>query len=439
MWLVGKDPTIRTGGLGVLTPGKDQSLAAGFRWLFAGSVATALSQWGSLAIIARVSTPAILSAYALALSVASVAFALGNLELRTLQVTDHSGSIPFASYFRLRWLTSLVALTGCVLFALVPAQGSVFAMAMLAVAVNRSVDSLSDILYGRLQIAGQLHRIGLSQLLRGAFTLVALPAALWAGVPPATALAAPALGSLAVFCLYDVPGIRKEGIRLCWRQPLIGDHLRELVRAGGPLTVVAALVAASAALPRLVSARDGDPGMAGVVTALTYLTVAPNLVMTSLGQAGMRKLAASAAAGNRRGYLGGVLRLAGLGAAVGAVVLAGGILAGPQLLQLFYGRRFAAHEQELLYFLSAGLLSYLNTGIGYSLSSARIFQAQVPMMAAVCLTSFVACSAWIPRYGIAGAASGWAAALALQLFWGSALVWQARPVTSTQREALSTL
>lgn len=422
-----------------MTSGQGHSLVSGFRWLLAGSVATALSQWGALALVARWGTPYMLSAYAVALSIGSVAFALANLDLRTLQVTDHAESIPFSSYFRLRLLLSLLAVAASFAFGLFTASGFFPLAAILIVASGRVFESLSDVVYGRLQMAGLLHRIGLSQVFRAGLALGTLYVSLRLEIDALGAIAAGVSASMFIFVIFDMPGLRRLGIRFGGWQLSPSPHVGELIRAGGPLTLVAALVAAAAAMPRLVSARESDPALAGVVTALTYMAVAPNLIMTALGQAGMRTLAVHAAQGDRRGYLAGVMRLLTMAAGLGLIVVLGGLLAGPWLLRILYGNRFAGYGQELVYFLSAGVLSYLNAGIGYSLSPARIFRPQVPMMAVVCLVSYFACSAWIPRWGIAGAAAGWAAALFVQLLWGAVLVWTARPALPARREALSTI
>lgn len=415
----------------------DGSLSSGFQWILAGSVSSAAANWGAIVLLARFSAPETLGAYALGLSMASVAFSLSGLELRTLQVTQQQDDPPFNAYFSLRLATSLAALGVLALLALQRQEFT--AAAIVTVAAGRAFDSLSDILYARFQVLHRVDHMGISQILRAVLSIGLLAATLWLPMTPMASVAAVPAASVCVFFLHDLPVIRGHRVPVVIRFAGAPGQNTALVRAGLPFAIISMMVAAIAAMPRLTIARESGPADVAAVAALSYLAIAPNLLVTALGQAGMRSLAMSFASGDRRAALSGATRLLGMSGAVGCAALGAALLAGRQILQIVYGTRYAGYEWELTLFLGAGAISYLNAGLGYCLSSARITAPQIPMMATVCAVTFVACTLLIRQWGIAGAAAGQAAGMFVQFVWSSAVFAQRFRAPLIAREALSTL
>lgn len=417
--------------------GRSASLSAGFQWILAGSVSSAAANWGVIVLLARFGSPETLGAYALGLSMASVAYALSGLELRTLQVTQQSEDPAFSDYFGLRVVTSLAALA--VLSLLAGRESTFTAWAVMAVSAGRAFDAVSDIFYARFQVVNRLDRISISQILRATLSLLFLSVALFLSLAPLVTIAAVPVASLCVFALYDVPGIVRHGVPGALRFAYVPGQAAALVRAGLPFAVISMMVAAIAAMPRLTIARESGPADVAVVAALSYLAIAPNLLVTALGQAGMRSLATSFAAGERRAALAGATRLLVMSAALGGAALGAALLGGRQILQVIYGARYAGYEWELTLFLGSGAVSYLNAGLGYCLSSARITAPQIPMMATVCAVTFVACTILIRHWGVAGAAAGQAAGMLVQFTWSAAVFARRFRAPLARREALSPL
>lgn len=421
----------------ITTGSHDGSLSSGFQWILAGSVSTAAANWGAIVLLARFGAPETLGAYALGLSMASVAYALSGLELRTLQVTQQNDEPPFTAYFGLRMATSLTALAVLALLAL---QRSEFtASAIIVVAAGRAFDSLSDIFYARFQVLHRIDQMGISQILRATASILFLAIALSMSLAPLASVAAVPAASLCVFLLYDLPAIRRHGVLFSARFTATPGQTAALVRAGLPFALISMMVAAIASMPRFTVARESGPAAVAVVAALSYLAIAPNLLITALGQAGMRSLATSFASGDRRAALAGATRLLVMSAAVGCAALGAALLGGREILQIVYGTRYAEYEWELTLFLGAGAVSYLNAGFGYCLSSARITAPQIPMMATVCAVTFVACTLLIGPWGIAGAAAGQAVGMLVQLTWSAVVFAQRFRAPLIAREALSTL
>ncbi len=410
-----------------------------FRWILIGNVATAASQWGIIAVLARFGVPSVLGAYSLGISVAALASGLANLELRTLQVTDAGQQTPFAVYYLLRFWMGIACVAVLSGFALVSRYSWETRAAILALALSKCSDGWSDTVYGRLQVRDRMALIGKSQLAKSGLFLL-LPCLSLAFLPnPMWAIGSMIVPSAAVLMFYDLPNLRRHGavsIPAAGGKSLreFGRRMLALSKVGLPPTIVTTLVTLHVSIPRFVVASHLGEAQVGVVTALGYLAIAPNLIMVALGQAGLAPLARSFAAGDRRRYLTGVLRLVGAGVTVGALTVTAGITLGGPILATLYGPAYAHYDRVLPLFLLAGAVS------------ARVFGIQMPLMAVVCMVSFATSVALAPRLGIAGAAASLVISMLTQLFLYIALLARkcsrrciSRRGASSRTDALLTL
>ncbi len=400
-------------------------------WVFAGNTATAAAQWGVIVILTRCSGPEVLGAYVLGLSIASVAFALTNLELRTLFVTDGTRLIPFATYFQLRAITGVVTLLVLGLLAgFLPhsngmeVQGMQMRVAIVAVALVKGLDGLSDVIYAQLQSRETMTSIGHSQLAKALLSLWLLGVTLTFFQNQMWAIGALVVSSAFVLLFHDLPILRiisnSTNPGLNWNAS--SKQMMSLVRTGIPLAIVTTMVMLHAALPRFVVASSMGKAEAGIMGALTYAAIAPNLVMVALGQASVTTLVRSLAEENRKEYLAAICRLLAVAMTLGSVTLLLGFFVGERILHLLYGPQFLGHEKELLVFLGASAVGYVNTALGYGLSSSRVFATQIPMMASVCLICLAVSLILVPRWGLIGAASAQLASMTAQLLLSGAML-----------------
>ena len=430
-------------------------------WVFAGNTATAAAQWGIVVILTRFSGPEVLGAYVLGLSVSSVSFALANLELRTLFVTDQAKLIPFATYFKLRAITGAVTLLVLGLLAWfwpysndMDVHGIQMRAAIVAVALVKSLDGFSDVIYAQLQSLETMTSIGQSQLGKAILSLCFLGITLAFVQNQMWAIGALVVPSAFVLLFHDLPILRiisssaNPGLNLTTsskvhaqngapaaveisqdpgsfrgRRALCAfDEMMSLVRTGIPLAIVTTMVMLHSALPRFVVAGSMGKAEAGIMGALTYAAIAPNLLMVALGQSSVTTLVRSLAEKDRKEYLAGIFRLLVVAIILGSVTLIFGFFLGERILHLLYGQQFLGHENELLVFLGASAVGYVNTALGYGLSSSRVFAAQIPMMASVCLICFAASVILVPRWGLIGAAAAQLISMTAQLVLSAAML-----------------
>ncbi|MDQ3918276.1 MAG: lipopolysaccharide biosynthesis protein, partial [Acidobacteriota bacterium] len=150
------------------------TLRRNFSWTLAGNVVYAACQWAILISLAKLGDVAMVGQFALALAIVTPTLAFTNLQLRALEATDAKGEFPFSDYLAVRILTVTLAL--CVVAGVLMWGGydrELF-LVVLAVALTKTFDSLSDVFYGALQLHGRMDRIAKSLILQGVLQLLAL-------------------------------------------------------------------------------------------------------------------------------------------------------------------------------------------------------------------------------------------------------------------------
>jgi len=407
------------------------TLRSNFWWMLSGNALYALCQWGLLAILARLGTPAIVGQYVLAVAVTTPITVLFMLHLRAVQATDTRRDYEFGHYLALRLCAMAVALVVVVVICLASGyRGDTF-LVIAAVAVSAVCDSLSDIVYGLLQQRERLDRIGQSMMLRGISSVILLSAMIASTGRVFYAILAVACGRLIVLALFDLRNARRELGRSAIRPGkalLISVKPRweprrilRLARIALPLGLVMMLIVLSTNIPRYFVGSYLDQSALGIFGAIGYLSVAGTMAVGALGDSVTPRLARDYASGRRRDFGLYVLRLAGLGVGLGVAGVLVALVAGRPLLGLLYGPAYAERTDILILTMVAAGVGYVASFSGYAVTAARYFRAQLPLFAAVALVTAIGCWWLVPMWGLRGAAIALALSALTQLV-GSALI-----------------
>jgi O-antigen/teichoic acid export membrane protein len=394
------------------------SLRANFLWIFTGNVAYCACQWAILVALAKLSNPLELGRFALGLAIASPILTFTNLQLKVVQSTDASGLYRFGDYFGLRLITTVIGLAGIVLIAFVGRFGPESALVIVAVGLAKAIESLSDLLYGQFQRQEAMKRVGVSMMLRGVGSVVALVIALYVARNVLWgALAIMATGAI-TWVAHDLPwaakllrhdggaagssvaGPREGVMRPRWSRPT----LVSLVRLAFPLGLVMVMVALNQNIPRyFVAYRLGEADL-GIFSALAYAMVAMTAVGEALGVAAAPKLSRYFAAGQYDRFRSLVVKLAVLVAALGVGGVAIAKVSGGPLLALIYTPAFAERADVFFWLMIAAVGMAVANLMSFAVSAARQFTIQVPLFLAVLLMSAAGCYFLVPVYGMLGAA-----------------------------------
>ena len=293
------------------------------------------------------------------------------------------------------------------------------AAVIVAVGMSQAVEGISDIYYGLMQRHERMDRITVSMLWKGATSLIAMAAGLWATGSALWGVVAMFAVRLAVLVFYDAgPGSRD----FVATEPRIASTRREsferqvsLFWLAAPLAVVMLLNSLCSNMPRYFMDHYMGTRELGIFAAAASLVSAGNTLVNAVGQAVTPRLAKLLAWEGREKFTSFSLRLMGFGAALGVCAVACAVVLGPWTMRLMFKPEYAQHNELLVALMIAGGAGYVTSMLGYAVTAARSFQPQALVFAVATLAAFAACAWLVPAHGLLGAAWAMGMASAVQL------------------------
>jgi O-antigen/teichoic acid export membrane protein len=397
------------------------SLRANFRWTLAGNLVYSLCQWGMLSVLAKVGNASMVGQFALGLAISAPVFMFTNLALRAVQVTDGSREYRFADYFTLRLLTTTLGLLVVAILVFVSRYDPGTRGVILLLALAKFIECLSDVIGGLLQLHEHLDQAAVSLMIRGALSILAFSATFLSSHSLFASTAAMCVAWLGVFIGYD---LRRAKDMLAPGEPyvhFVWQVERKLVLLALPLGFVTMLLSLNGNIPRYLLERFGGPAQLGIFASLAYVLLTVSTVVNALGQSAIVRLSSMFAAGDLDGFAGLIFKLVGMGVAATLVGLPLSALLGRTALTLLYRPEYGEHMRAFLIMVAAGGVGAVASFLGYGVTTARRFHAQIPVTAACTLTTVVVTTLLVPHHKLAGAAVGLLAS-AIVLAVGYALV-----------------
>jgi O-antigen/teichoic acid export membrane protein len=378
--------------------------------------------------------------FSLGLAIATPVLMFTNLHLRAVQATDATRSYRFHEYLRLRVLTTVAALAAIAALVLVAGYQRETAIVVLAVALVKAIDTLSDIHYGLFQQHDRLDQTGTSLIVRGVLSVVALSAALYLTGSVLWACIVVAAVWLIALLFYDSRRARflergsggtpssftepsEDGRGTLSARATGGAHRQwKLIRLAFPLGVVMTLASINLNIPRyFIHAQMGEHQL-GLFSAMAYATVAVTLVSDSLGHAGIPKLSRLYAECRLSEFRALLVRLLGLCCLLGMAAVAVAQVGGSRLLTLIYSREYAAHSRVFTLLILATAINCVASVLTSGITSARRFGIQVPLYALSAAAGVLACALWFPGQGLYTGAAAMVCSAAVRLLLAGIVV-----------------
>jgi O-antigen/teichoic acid export membrane protein len=402
------------------------SLRQNFAWTVLGNVVYAACQWGMLVALAKLGSPSLVGQFALGLALCAPVMMLANLQLRSVQATDARNEYRFGDYLALRLATTALAFAAICLIAWLAGYRWQTALVVILVGVAKSVESFSDVIYGLMQKYERLDRIAIAMMLRGVGSVVVFGLGLWFTRSVAWAVVALAGWWSAVLLTYE----RQTGGELlkafssaderfapAWHW----ERMRRLAWLSLPLGVVMVLISLNTNIPRYFVEHYLGEAALGYFAALAYVMVAGYTVMGALGQSAAPRLARYYQS-NRSAFKRLLAKMLLVAAAVGAAGILVAVLWGRPLLTLLYRRDYAEHADVFVWVMIAAAVSYVASMLGYGMTAARIFRAQVPLFATCSLGITMTCTLLMKSEGMMAAAYALLVGSCISVFGGSAIL-----------------
>lgn len=393
------------------------SLRSGFAWTLAGNGLYAFTQWVVLSLLAKLGGREMLGEYALAVALTAPVAMLAHLNLRAVLATDVEGRHRFADYLAVRFGVSAMALAVVAAMALAFGRSWEMAAVIFMTGLAQTSDTVSDTYYGAMQRRDEMDRIARSMMVRGILASSTLGLVLWMSGSLLYAVASMAAARLLVLTAYDrrLGPAGETGGRAGWQAS------RSILRQAIPLGMVLMLVSLNTNLPRYVIERRMGVVELGAFAAVASFVTAGATIVNALGQAATPKLARYASGLNPNGFLELALKLSAACCALWLAATVGAAVFGRWVLTLAYRPEYAEYGGVLTGILAAAIPGYAAAALGYAVTAARAFDAQVPLFCLAAATCGAGSWLLVPRFGLAGAAMALAIA-ALGQIGGQALI-----------------
>ncbi|MEG4058765.1 MULTISPECIES: oligosaccharide flippase family protein [unclassified Microcoleus] len=403
---------------------KPLTLRRNFSWTFTGHLVYAASQWGMLVLLAKLGSPEMVGQFTLGLAVTAPVVMFSNLQLRQIQATDAKGEYVFSDYLGLRLIATALALLIIAGITLKAEYRWETSQVILAIALAKAFESISDVFYGLIQQHERMDRIAIALIIKGPLSLLLLGI----GVSLTGSVVGGAIGLAVAWGLvlfgWDLrngrlilknssQGKDREDLLVADAEPANsqnplyprweGKTLAKLVWLALPLGLVMMLISLNTNIPRYFLERYLGERELGIFSAISYLMVAGNMVVSALAQSASPRLAKYYAAGNSTAFRTLLFKLVGVGLMLGAGGVFVAVVAGRQILTLLYKPEYGERADLFAWLMVVAGISYVSSFLGYGMTAARYFQVQMPLFALVTGASGLACLWLIPTMGVQGA------------------------------------
>jgi O-antigen/teichoic acid export membrane protein len=388
------------------------SLRKNFAWSLAGSLVTAICQWGIIVILAKFLSPAKVGCYSLALAITGPVVIFSMLQLRAVQVTDAKHLYTFRDYFGTRLATNVIAIL-VVIGVLVALSGrysfEVYAVILLVV-LNKTIESTSDIAYGLSQKHERLDRVAQSMILRNVGAVILLYLSIRMSGSLALGVASIGCFWLFVLLIFDKRNVEKKE-RFVPRVSI--STMKSIGLLGLPLGVVMGIISLNANMTRyFVEAYLGSESL-GYFAPMAYVIVGASQVTNALGQSLSARLARYYVS-NRKAYALLLGKASSVAIVLAICIVLFAVYFGKTFLSIIYTPEYSKHHDVFMWLMVSTGVMVSGSMFGYGLTAARRFKSQVPIAVITCVTSFFGSWLFVPRYGMKGAAFAMIIAAAVQ-------------------------
>ena len=404
---------------------KPLTLRRNFSWTFTGNLIYAASQWGMLVVLAKLGSPEMVGQFTLGLAVTAPVIMFTNLQLRGIQATDAKGDYVFSDYLGLRLIGTGLALLIIAGITLKAGYRWETSLVILAIALAKAFESISDVFYGLIQQHERMDRIAIALMIKGPLSLLLLGI----GVSLTGSVVGGAIGLAVAWGLvlfaWDLRngrlilknsshGREREDLLVADAEPAKSQNplyprwhrttLSKLLWLALPLGFVMMLISLNTNIPRYFIERYLGERELGIFASMSYLMVVGQMVVSALAESASPRLAKYYAAGNSTAFGTLLLKLVGVGLMLGAGGVFVAVVAGREILTLLYKPEYAERSDLFAWLMVAAGMGYVSSFLGYGMTAARYFRVQMPLFVLVTGSCAIACFWLIPTQGVLGAA-----------------------------------
>jgi O-antigen/teichoic acid export membrane protein len=392
------------------------SLRKNFSWTFIANVIYGICQWGTIIVLAKISTPEIVGRFTLGVAVATPVILLANLHLRAVQVTDSKQQYQFCDYLELRLMTTIAAILVIAGISFSHLYTGVTGLIIFLVGLGKAVEAISDIFQGQLQYHERMDGVARSIILRSLASMAVTIAILGLTQSLAWALLGVVVSNIVLLFNYDIPTAtwisRGSQSKMNWRNSYASlasliqrlPNLSQLALYALPVGLLMMMLSLTLNIPRYFIEQHLGQRELGIFAAIAYIPVAGITFITALGQSALPRLSRYYAERNSKAFQSLLLKMMNIGLGIGIIGLIIAVGLGKPLLTIAYRSEYAEQSTVLVWLMVWGGFLYLATFLGYGVAAARYFKTSLGCSCLLVAITFASCIWLIPAYGLNGAA-----------------------------------
>jgi O-antigen/teichoic acid export membrane protein len=227
---------------------KNPSLRKNIAYTWIGNVIYLGTQWLFIVILAKLSTPTDVGNYSLGLALCSPIILFSQMQLRQVYVTDTKDEHTINDYISTRFVTTVIALLLIVVVSVFYCDSLITLVITVLIAINKSIESIADILYSLLQKSDLMVNIAFSMILKGVISLLFFSITLYTSHSLVFSLITVNISWLLILLLYDFNVCKTTNHLLNYQFCTTG--LYSIIRKASPLAFSAGIGSFSSNIPR---------------------------------------------------------------------------------------------------------------------------------------------------------------------------------------------
>ena len=392
-------------------------LRRSFTWSLVGNLGYNLTQFFLVIALARLGTSSMVGQFALAQAISAPIFLMVGLNLRAVRATDVKRVWSADQYGKLRFVLNVLSLLVTVGVGLIIGLRGTSLAVLVIIAMAKSAEATSQLMYGYFQIRQRLDLVSRSFLLRAGLGAAGFVSALVAtgGLPEAC------LGMLAgwvlVYLVHDAPLER----RLLRDDAAFADRVNQsatvaqLARKAFPLGLDAGVTSLANNVPRYsIQAQLGTAAL-GTYAALAYLGQVATMLTGAMADALIGRLAIEADRRDVRAFKRSMTTLLVFGMGVSGVIILGAWAFGAQLIGLLLGDAYV-DQPLLIWLVVAAAMTTLQRCLGRGLQATHRYTAVLAVDTVTLVVTLLTVPLLVSAWGTSGAGAGVALAFLVGAF-----------------------
>jgi O-antigen/teichoic acid export membrane protein len=373
-------------------------------------------------LLIKFGSDALAGRYALALAIATPFFLFLGLQLRVLIITDAKREFQFGHYVRLRFLTSVIAISAIFALLLFTKHPTYTKLIIGLVALAKFAEAMSEIVYGLLLQKEKLAWMAISQILRGLFAVIIIGSVIFLSAELWLAISLMALSWWIVTIGLDFGTTAKRFENCVLPTPSSNTHnpditprskvtslwdlqvFWQIVQRGLPLGLALLFVSLNVQIPRYVIDAYLEESALGIFSALVAPVALGGLAINSILMTVASRLAQYYAKAQKTAFLFLISRLLLFSIIIGVLGLFIIYFIGKSILVILFRPDYADHWQLFIYLSVSGILGYINSIFGYAINACQYYKQQTIIHLAGVISSLLISFLLIPHYQLMGAA-----------------------------------